>query len=239
MLCATLALGGCFGGAMSTTQSLRPQESNPEGFASWTEQTPDYRLNPGDRLRVQFLLTPELAEEVVVAPDGTIGLRAAGQVRVDGMTLPDVQDSIARASSRMLNNPVVTVTVAEAAGARIFVGGSVVHPGPYGIDRRRGAMEAILLAGGFDRESRADEVVLIRRSPDNKAMLRTVDLRGFLSTGAAAGDVPLYPGDIVYVPRNKISEVDLWMEQFVTKLLPFNRSFDYAVSHGTTGGGFF
>jgi len=133
----------------------------------------------------------------------------------------------------------VTVSIADPAGARIFVGGSVVHPGAYGIDSRRGALEAILLAGGFDRESRADEVVVIRRNPENKPMLRTVDVRNFLSAGATAGDMPLYAGDIVYVPRNYISEVDLWMEQFVTRFLPFNRSFDYAINHGTTGAGFF
>ena len=241
LLCVSaLTLGGCYDGAMSTTQSLRPQESNPQGFASWTDAVPEYRINPGDRLRVQFLLTPELAEEAVVAPDGSIGLRAAGQIQAQGMTLRQLQDAITAASARMLNNPVVTVSIADPAGARIFVGGSVQHPGVYGIDARRGALEAILLAGGFDRESRADEVVVIRRNPDNKPMLRTVDLRNFLSVGATAGDVPLYPGDIVYVPRNYITEVDLWIEQFITKFVPFNRSFDYAINHGTTGGaGFF
>jgi protein involved in polysaccharide export with SLBB domain len=96
----------------------------------------------------------------------------------------------------------------------------------------RGALEAIVLAGGFDREARFDEVVLIRRSPDNKPMLRTVDLAGFISTGMAQGDIPLYPGDIIYVPRNRISEIDLWIDQFITKFLPFNRNFDYAIQRG-------
>jgi protein involved in polysaccharide export with SLBB domain len=127
----------------------------------------------------------------------------------------------------------VTVSVIDPAGARVFVGGSVNKPGAYPIDSTRGALEAIVLAGGFDRESRADEVVLIRRSPNNKPMLRTVDLRGFISNGFATGDVPLYAGDIIYVPRNRISEIDLWMEQFITKFVPFNRSFDYSITRGT------
>ena len=236
---SALTLAGCNDGALSTTQSLQPKEANPQGFASWTDAVPEYRINAGDRLRVQFLLTPEMAEETVVAPDGSIGLRAAGQIQAQGMTLRQLQDAIVHASASMLNNPVVTVSIADPAGARIFVGGSVLHPGVYPIDSRRGALEAILLAGGFDRESRADEVGVIRRNPENKPMLRTVDVRNFLSAGATAGDVPLYAGDIVYVPRNYISEVDLWIEQFITKFVPFNRSFDYAINHGGGGAAFF
>jgi protein involved in polysaccharide export with SLBB domain len=233
VLCG-LALAACTDhGLLSTTQSITPTEANPEGFTAWTDTRPEYHLNPGDRIRVQFLLTPELAEEAIIAPDGTLALRAAGQINAQNMTIAQLQDAVTKASSKMLNNPVVTVSVVEAAGARVFVGGSVTKPGAYPIDTSRGALEAIVLAGGFDRESRADEVVLIRRDPHNKPMLRTVDLRGFISNGFSTGDVPLYAGDIVYVPRNRISEIDLWMEQFVTKFVPFNRSFDYSITKGT------
>ena len=233
VLLLVLLLAACDHGLLSTTQSISPVEANPDGFAAWSETRPDYHLNPGDRVRVQFLLTPEMAEEAVIAPDGSVGLRAAGQINAQNMTILQLQEAVAKASSKMLTNPIVTVSVVDPAGARVFVGGSVLKPGAYPIDTSRGALEAIVLAGGFDRESRADEVVLIRRNPMNKPMLRTVDLRGFISTGASAGDVPLYAGDIVYVPRNRISEIDLWMEQFVTKFVPFNRSFDYSLTHGT------
>ncbi len=228
-----LLVAACSHGLMSTTQSLSPVESNPQGFAAWTDGAPDYRFNPGDKLRAQFLLTPELTEEVTVGPDGMIALRAAGQVKAGELTAQQLQDAIATASRRMLTHPIVTVSLIDSAGARIFVGGSVVHPGAYPIDTRRGALEAIVLAGGFDREARADEVVLLRRNPQNKPMLRTVDLAGFISNGTAQGDVPLYPGDIVYVPRNRISEIDLWVEQFITKFMPFNRNFDYTVNRAT------
>jgi protein involved in polysaccharide export with SLBB domain len=237
---AVLLLAGCAPGTagLTTTQSITPVEANPSGFAAWTDMAPEYRVNAGDRLRVQFLLTPELAEEVLVAPDGSIGLRAAGMVNVQNMTLRQVQEAVRQAAAQMLTNPIVTVSVADPAGARVFVGGSVVRAGAYPIDSRRGAMEAILLAGGFDRESRADQVVLIRRNPDNRPMLRTVDLRNFLSSGGVSGDVPLFAGDIVYVPRNRISEVDLWVEQFITKLLPFNRGFDYTINRSASSAAF-
>ena len=227
-LCALLA--GC-----TTTQSTRPVERNPQGFAAWTDQPPAYLLGPGDRVKVQFLLTPELGEETTVEPDGTIALRSAGHVKAEGLTAAQLEQSIAAASKRLLLSPIVTVSVSDPAAALIYVGGSVRRPGAYPVTGRRGIVEAIALANGLEPEAREDEVVLIRRNPDNRPMLRTVDVQAFVSTAVAPGDVPLYAGDIVFVPRNRISEVDLWVDQFINKLIPFSRSFGYSINRNTPG----
>jgi protein involved in polysaccharide export with SLBB domain len=230
-----LLLGGCArNGALSTTQSISPVEQMPQRFAAWTDAVTEYQFAPGDKIKVQFLLTPELTEDAVVGPDGMIGVRAAGHVLAAGKTASQLQKDIAAASAGMLTSPIVTVSLVETPGAQVFVGGSVGKAGAYTITGRRGSFEAIELAGGFDPEARMDEVVLIRRDPQNRPMLRTVDLRGVIE-GTNEGtnvhpDVPLMAGDIVFVPRNKISEVDLWIDQYITRLLPFSRSFDYSIN---------
>lgn len=236
------ALGACAastGGSgsgtdtFSTTQSVTPVNTSPAGFALWTDSTPDYRFFAGDKLRVQYLHTPEMSEDTTVAPDGMIGLRAADQVMAAGKTPSELQRDIAAASLRNLTAPVVTVSLLDSAGAKVFVGGMVTKPGAFPLDGRRGAFEAVVLAGGFTPEARMDQVVLIRRNPQNRPMLRTIDLRDFASIGTADGDRPLAPGDIVFVPRNRISEVDLWIDQFINKFLPFNRGFSYTINKGT------
>jgi protein involved in polysaccharide export with SLBB domain len=78
-------------------------------------------------------------------------------------------------------------------------------------------------------------VVLIRRDRSDHPMLRVVDLKGFVEGSDDRPDVPLVAGDIVFVPRNEISEVDMWIDQFITRFLPFNRSFSYAFNK--TGAG--
>ena len=128
------------------------------------------------------------------------------------------------------DTPPAVATLTDSPGAKIFVGGSVAKPGAFPVDGQHGPLEAVMLAGGFMPDARMDQVVLIRRSPQDKPMLRTVDLRSFASIGNAAGDLPLVPGDIVFVPRNRISEVDLWIDQFINKFLPFNRVFQYTVN---------
>jgi protein involved in polysaccharide export with SLBB domain len=225
--------------AACTTQELRPVPNEPQGFATWTETVPDYRFGAGDRVRVQFLLTPEMNETALIAPDGAISTRASGRVLAAGLTALELEASVTRASHRVLNNPIVTVSLEEAGGATVLVGGAVRQPGAVPLRGPSGTLEAIIRAGGFEPDARMDEVVLIRRGPSNRPMLRTLDVRGFIQTASVRpnpsnADVPLYPGDIVYVPRSRIGEVNQWIDQYVNRLVPFQRSFSYAVNPSST-----
>ena len=60
--------------ACGTTQSLRPVETDAHAFAPWDTIAPVYRLGVGDRLKIDYLLTPELSQDVVIEPDGAISL---------------------------------------------------------------------------------------------------------------------------------------------------------------------
>jgi len=235
-LCGLLSVtAGCSDSVLSTTQAIQPVEVMPERFAAWSDAIPPYEFSTGDKIRVQFLLTPEMGEDAVVGPDGTIGLRAAGQIMAAGRTAVQLQDDIATASSKTLNQPMVTVSLVETPGAPVFVGGAVSRPGAYYINGRHGSLEAVQLAGGFTTEARMNEVVLIRRNAQDRPMLRTVDLRSLLDGGMNHPDVPLAPGDVVFVPRNRISEVDKWINQYINLFLPFGRSFSYTINQNVPG----
>ncbi len=231
LMAMIFALAGCNG----TTQSTSPVQQNPTGFASWTDQPPDYLMGPGDKLHISFLLTPELNEDAVVGPDGTIALRSSGRVRAGGQTTAQLEAAVAGSSRQLLRSPMVTVSVTDAVSGLIYVGGSVQKPGAYPVTGRPGVLEAITVANGLLPESREDEVVLIRRNPQNRPMLRTVNVQAFVSTATTPSDVPLYAGDIIFVPRNRISEVDQWVDQYINKLLPFSRNFGYAINQNTPG----
>ncbi|WP_376094288.1 polysaccharide biosynthesis/export family protein [Roseomonas sp. CCTCC AB2023176] len=207
----------------------------PEGFATWTDTPAPYRLGPGDRVRVQFLLTPEVSETSLIAPDGTIALRVAGNVDIAGRRTEEAARIVERAARRTLTNPIVTVGLEEVGSAVAFVGGQVRRAGAYPLAGRRGIAEVVALAGGLEDGARMDQIVLIRRSPDDRPMLRTVNLQAFLSGRSLGADVPLTAGDIVFVPRTRIAEVGLFVEQ-LTRIIPFNRSFSYAINQNTPGG---
>lgn len=218
-----------------TTQSISVRENLPEGFVPWNDAPAPYRFGGGDRVKVQFLLTPELNEVALVAPDGSMALRAAGRVEVAGRTTEEVAENVARASRRVLTNPIVTVGLEEAGAAVAFVGGSVRRAGAYPVGGRRGVAEVIALAGGLEDSARMDQVVLIRRSAQDRPMLRTVNLRGFISGADGNADVPLMAGDIVFVPRSRVAEVGLWVDQAINRTIPFSRNFSYAINRNTPG----
>ena len=217
LLCILLSgLWGC--------GSIQPVENEAAGFAPWSSAAPPYHLGVGDRLRVDFLMTPEMSQDVTVEPDGFISLRAGGRIPAQGVTPDQLESLVRQAASNRLRNPVVTLAVTEAKAARIIVGGAVARPGVYPLPARPSPLEAVMLAGGFSPESRVDQVVIIRQRDGAAPMLRTVDLRRFLSGDGASNAILLASEDIVFVPRSRVAEVNLWIDQHIDRMLPFNRS---------------
>ncbi|MGV6875335.1 polysaccharide biosynthesis/export family protein [Pseudochelatococcus sp. B33] len=243
LLC--LLLAGCASQArneapLDTGHGIDFTERKPEGFAEWSDTPSAYRVGPGDKLKVKFLLTQEMDEEVTVTPDGFIGLRAAGgQVKVEGRTLPGIEGAIRAAARKTVASQPVAVSLEEAVSSKIYVGGAVARPGAYRIsDLQVGSLEALLLAGGLSNEARLGQVAVIRRGPEGKPMLRTIDVRDIIQTGGAT-DIPLRAGDVLYVPRSSIAELNLWVQQFIEGVVPFQRSFNYTIgAYRTTTGGF-
>ena len=80
-----------------------------------------------------------------------------------------------------------------------------------------------------------DQVALIRRNPEGRPMLRQINLQSFAGTGQG-DDVALQPGDIIFVPRSRIAEINLWIEQFVNRTLQINRSFNYTILRSVAPG---
>jgi polysaccharide biosynthesis/export protein PslD len=229
VLLGAAGLAGC-----STTQAIRPRENRAHAFSPWTDAPPPYRLGFGDKVKVDFLLTPELSEETVVGPDGYISLRVAGRVAAQNLSPAQLQVAIQQAASTYLRDPIVSVSVTDAKAARVMVGGAVQKPGVFPLPPRATPMEAVLLAGGFLPEARMDQVVILRPPPGGgPAMLKTVDLRRYVSEGDGRDRVALAPEDVVFVPRSRIAELDLWVDENINKLLPFNRDLGFSYSVGS------
>ncbi|QIB35436.1 polysaccharide biosynthesis/export family protein [Ancylobacter pratisalsi] len=214
----------------TTGQELRFTEVNPQGFRPWSSQLPPYRIGAGDKLKIKYFLTREMDEELTVSPDGTIAPRAIGQLKVEGLTLAGAQQVVRSASRAELADQKVVIALEDAVSAKVYIGGMVERPGPYNIsEMRAGTLQSILTAGGFTDEARTGQVAIIRRGPDNMPMLRLVNVQDIIQTGFTLDDVQLAAGDIVYVPRSSVAELNVWIDQFINKVVPFQRSFNYTL----------
>ncbi len=197
------------------------------GYADWSDQEPDYRFYPGDEVEITVPSATELNKSVVVQPDGRVALPLVAPVMAADRTIAELEASITQAYSTQLLRPQVQVAVKTAAPLKVFVGGEVGNPGVYDMAGDGDALRAIIQAGGFKTSAKRTSVVIIRRGPNGRAMLRTADLLTGMTNGRA-DLVPLRRFDVVHVPRSGVSEAGLFMQQYFRDLLPI--SFSYAVN---------
>ena len=88
-------------------------------------------------------------------------------------------------------------TLLVPAGNLFFVLGEVSRPGAFPLDRSIGAMDAVLLAGGFTAKAAPAQVKLTRRLPSGEEQTAVLDLSG---PNARGRDAPVAAGDTLVVP---------------------------------------
>lgn len=221
VLVSVLAIAGC-------ASPNAPAMEFPIGsFHAWRADDEPMRLYPGDILSIEVPSAPELSGTAEIASDGRVAVPLVGSVRVADMTLDTATFRIRQALSRDVRDPRVIVRPTSFGSQKIFVGGEVEQPGLYDLPGQIGALEAVLMAGGFKESAGQRAVVVIRRAPGGGAMMRVTNLRAALTDPRAMDNEPLERFDIIYVPRSTISEVNLFMRQYVRDALPVNFGFYY------------
>ena len=91
-------------------------------------------------------------------------------------------------------------------------------PGVFDIRPKLTLLEAILMAGGFNRGSAEMSTVLIIRGPPEKQMVFKLNLKKLITKGDQSDNIYVKPGDFVYVPMTMISNVESFVGS-ITKYL--------------------
>jgi protein involved in polysaccharide export with SLBB domain len=181
-----------------------------------------YRIKVGDYLGVRFYKTPELNVEVPVRSDGKISLEILGDVDAAGLEPTELSRLLSERYASELTNPRVTVIVL-AFGGQIFVGGEVKNPSAVPFATGMTVLQAIDGAGGFLDTAKPDSVVLIRHA-DGAYQAHELNLKKALSGKDLSVNVALQPSDIVHVPRSRIANMNLLVDQYIRRNLPINPS---------------
>ena len=85
----------------------------------------DYKLVPGDKLRIEVYKDAQLSQSLQVRPDGKITLPLVGDIPAAGRTSSELRDVITTSLKEYNTNPVVTVIVVETVPPTIYVMGEV------------------------------------------------------------------------------------------------------------------
>jgi protein involved in polysaccharide export with SLBB domain len=226
----TLGLVACAGGGpdVFTPKPHPDADFRNIDYATWTEDEPPYVLFPGDELDLVVPSAPELNKTVTVQPDGRLNLALVGPVMVAGRSLDEAEGAISGAYASQLLRPDVSLT-ARAAPLKVFVGGEVDKPGVYDMPGDINALQAVVMAGGFKTTAKRGQVVIIRRGPNGRPMMRTVNLIAGMTDPERNELVPLRRFDIVYVPRTTIVEAGLFVQQYFKDITPVDLGFNYTI----------
>lgn len=185
------------------------QNQRPPRLTTVTEDR--YRLQPGDVLEVQFRYTPEFNQTATVQPDGYISLEIGGDLKVAGFTIEETRQAILRQANKRLHDPVATIVLKEFQKPYFVVSGEVAQPGKIEMREKVTALQAIMLAGGMKESAKSSQVVVFRKINSDTAEVKVLNLKDIRRTSDLENDLTLQAGDMVFVPRDKLSKVERFM----------------------------
>jgi len=169
-------------------------------------------LGRGDVLDIAVYDEPDLTiEGIPIRPDGNISFPLAGDLRAEGLTVTQLNQSLTGGLEKFILSPKVSIIVQEFNSQRYTIFGEVVNPGIYPLTTEISITAALASAGGLNKGNfRATTVELADLSHafiarDGKVL--PVDFTRLIRQGDLRYDLSLQSGDYIYIPSGLSKEV--------------------------------
>jgi polysaccharide export outer membrane protein len=188
------------------------------------ERNPRYKICRDDVLLISFPLSLELNQKVIVQPDGFISLQGAGDIHVEGLTVPGAVEVVKRAYAGTLHDPIVDIDLADFQKPFFTVLGQVGKPGKYDLRNDITVTEAIAVAGGF-AETAKTRVFLYRAVSSNWAEVRELKIKDILNGKNISEDAHLRSGDMIFVPEKAIAKFRKYVPYSIDITPPYPRTY--------------
>jgi polysaccharide biosynthesis/export protein len=215
---AAVALAWRSSPAQQSAMNMTPAEKDAPAVSnasnsdnSFRDRYPRYKLEAGDMFDIGFELSPEFNQSVTVQPDGFITLRGVGDVHVAGQTVPELTETLRTAYGKILHEPLISVTLKDFQKPYFIADGQVGRPGKYELRGDTTLTEAIAMAGGFQDSAKHSQVLLFRRVSEEWTSAQVFDVKKMHAKRDLREDPLLHPGDMVFVPKNRISKIKPWL----------------------------
>ena len=164
--------------------------------------SPEYRLGPGDVVRITVYQSPDLSLETRISETGIISYPLLGSVRLGGLGVTQAERAIADGlrSGNFLKQPQVSLLVVQVRGSQVSVLGQVNRPGRFPIETADMRLTDLLATAGGVAPTGADTITLVG-TRNGQPFRKELDLPSIVRSERRAEDVVMQNGDVVYVER--------------------------------------
>jgi len=158
--------------------------------------TPDYVLGPGDQLLIRIWGQVNFNAQVNVDRSGSVYLPQVGGIHVAGLPYAQVKQHIQDAVGRIYKSFSLDVEMGQLRSIQVFVVGRARRPGNYTLSSLSTLVTAIFATGGPSVQGSLRDIQVRR----NGQTVTHFDLYDLLLLGDMSKDVPLLPGDVIFIP---------------------------------------
>lgn len=159
----------------------------------------EYRLSAGDKIDVFVWKEEDLSKEVTISPDGTLSYPLAGDIEAAGLTVKELRNALTQKMQEYIPKALVTVSLVEVSGYRVYVLGEVNKPGEYLPGNYVTIAQALTLAEGLTTFANGGSIRVVRQSGGQELVMK-FDYGRFKRGRDLSRNVRLESGDVVMVP---------------------------------------
>jgi polysaccharide biosynthesis/export protein len=166
--------------------------------------SPDYRIGPGDTLKVSVFQNDELTATLPVRPDGKISTPLVEDMVAVGKTPSQLARDIEKSLAEYIKAPKVSVvvTIALSVYSQVKVIGQVKTPQSLPYRDGMTVLDAVLAVGGLSQFAAGNRARLVRTENGKQTEIK-VKLDALLNDGDMKQNLALKPSDVLVVPETR------------------------------------
>jgi polysaccharide biosynthesis/export protein len=179
-------------------------EPPPLAPAPAAEVPADYRVGPGDTLKVYVFQNEDLSATVPVRPDGKISTPLVEDMVAVGKSPSQLARDIEKSLAEYVKVPKVNVVVMVAASvfSQVKVIGQVKTPQALPYRDGMTVLDAVLAVGGLGQFAAGNRAHLVRTENGKQTEIK-VKLDALVNSGDMKQNLLLKPGDVLVVPETR------------------------------------
>jgi polysaccharide export outer membrane protein len=155
----------------------------------------NYVVGPGDELMLRAWGSITFYLRVTVDRSGSIYIPHVGQLQVAGIKFSELKNYLQGQIATSFKKFDLSVEMGQLRAIQIFVVGRTRRPGSYTVSSLSSLVDALFVSGGPASTGSMRRIEVKRGS----SIVTELDLYSFLLNGDKSKDIPLLPGDIIYV----------------------------------------